>query len=383
MAIWRPSGQPVPVERVLANVQAQIKDHPNDASTWLVLGRLLSYAFFTGSQQVPMNGAKPVIPNLPEAPRTKEPAAENFTNLKQSILAFRKSIALDGSAALPYLGLGWDLERGARYAGRIGGIPGENGSPATASHWLDRALESYRQAYDRAAKRELEKQYYPPGYEAISQEAAERIVTIQRQRLKESKQDLPDARAEIARLEKSIASLRKMPRAVTPLIFSFREGTSLRDLVAPDVHVAFDLDGLGGGRWSWLQPFTGILVWDPGHTGAIQSGLQLFGSVTWWMFWHDGFRAVSALDDNHDGWLSGTELTGLAVWIDRNQNGRTDPGEVISLADAGIARINVAAAAGQDGILENPRGIEFFDGRRTPVYDWIAEGHKQRSGVPR
>lgn len=84
------------------------------------------------------------------------------------------------------------------------------------------------------------------------------------------------------------------------------------------------------------------------------------------MFWRDGFQALSALDDNHDGWLSGAELTGLAVWIDRNQNGRSDPGEVISLADAGILRISVQAAVDADGTLANPRGIEFIDGRRTP-----------------
>ena len=62
-------------------------------------------------------------------------------------------------------------------------------------------------------------------------------------RLKEAKQDLPDARAEIERLEKSMATLRRMPRAVTPVIFSFGEGTALRELLAPEVRVSFDLDG--------------------------------------------------------------------------------------------------------------------------------------------
>jgi hypothetical protein len=91
------------------------------------------------------------------------------------------------------------------------------------------------------------------------------------------------------------------------------------------------------------------------------------------MFWRDGFQALASLDDNHDGWLSGAELEGIAVWIDRNQNGESDPGEVISLAEAGIARISVEASTA-DGVLGNPRGLEFSDGRRTPAYDWVAQG---------
>ncbi len=135
-------------------------------------------------------------------------------------MAFRKSIALDSKVAMAYLGLGWDLEQGAKFAAKIGAVPGEDG-PATPSHWIDRALEMYRQAYSLAAKRELTMIGFMPGYEAISQEAATRIVAIQQERLKESKQDLPEVRTEIARMEESLTKLRHVPRAVTPIIFSF------------------------------------------------------------------------------------------------------------------------------------------------------------------
>jgi len=77
---------------------------------------------------------------------------------------------------------------------------------------------------------------------------------------------------------------------------------------------------------------------------------------------------------DHDGWLSGAELAGVAVWVDRNQNGRSEPGEVISLASAGIVRICVRGSLDGDGVLGNARGIEFSDGRVTPAYDWIAQG---------
>jgi len=36
---------------------------------------------------------------------------------------------------------------------------------------------------------------------------------------------------------------------------------------------------------------------------------------------------MDALDDNHDGWLTGNELHGLALWYDRNGNGKCDPGK--------------------------------------------------------
>jgi hypothetical protein len=40
----------------------------------------------------------------------------------------------------------------------------------------------------------------------------------------------------------------------------------------------------------------------------LTSALQLFGNVTFWMFWSNGFEAMRALDDNQDGTLAGGEL---------------------------------------------------------------------------
>lgn len=339
-AIWSPQGTPVPVERVLANTRAQLKTNPKDASAWTVLGRLQSYAFFAATNDVRMQGEQLYISNIPEKPREKQATAADVARLKESIAAFRSAISIDSKQPLPYLGLGWDLEQGAPYASQLG-----------ESRMKEQALDAYRKAYDIASKTELSMKYFAPGYEAISLEAAERIVAMDK--------------SETARLTQPIQKLKHMPRAITPVIFSFREGMTLSELVAQDVRVSFDLDGLGHDGWSWLQPTTGILVWDPQHTGVVKSGLQLFGTATWWMFWRDGYAALAALDDNRDGWLSGAELSGIAVWIDGNQNGRSDPGEVISLQSAGINRVRVAAP-------QAPCGIEFADGRCTPSFDWIS-----------
>lgn len=50
--------------------------------------------------------------------------------------------------------------------------------------------------------------------------------------------------------------------------------------------------------------------------------------------------ALQALDTNKDGKLAGTELAGLQVWADSNENGVLDSGELKTLAAAGINQIN-------------------------------------------
>lgn len=348
-AIWRPGGPPVPIDRMVTNLTAQLKEHPNDAATWLVLARLHSFAYFSGQTAVPAQGEKPVLWNVIEPGK---PPAGSGAHLTASIAAYRKAIALDPKQPVAYLGLGWVLEQ----------------PPAN----LPEALENYRKAYQLAAPKELAMSGYPPFYEIVSAEAADRIVAIQNERFK-SKPLSPQVRKEIEEMRKASGQLKRKPVAVTPLIFSFSEAAPLDALLAPEVHVAFDLDGLGSSSWPWLQPTTGILVWDPLRTGVITSGRQLFGNATWWMFFRDGFHALAALDDNHDGQLSGAELTGLAVWTDRNQNGISDPGEVVPIADTGIVRIAVTAGAN----LTNVHGIQFADARETPLYDWIAEPYGQ------
>ena len=161
---------------------------------------------------------------------------------------------------------------------------------------------------------------------------------------------------------------------ITPIVFSLTDRSVLTSLLMEDTTVAFDLDGLdASARWTWVKPDTGILVWDPEHRGQITSGWQLFGSVSFRMFWPDGYRALDALDDNRDGQLTARELDGLAVWFDRNSNGVSDPGEVVAVEDLGIAAI-AARATGHSGASPMTRhGVTLTDGSVLPTYDWIAK----------
>jgi len=62
------------------------------------------------------------------------------------------------------------------------------------------------------------------------------------------------------------------------------------DLEDASASVAFDVDGSGlGRRWSWITKKAGWLVYDPQKNGKITSGLQLFGNVSFWCFFDNGF----------------------------------------------------------------------------------------------
>src|SRR5205085_4329163 len=111
-------------------------------------------------------------------------------------------------------------------------------------------------------------------------------------------------------------------RWATPILVPVTKAVALHELVDANAAVTFDLDGSGLPRQcGWLTPKAAWLVFDADGQGRITSALQMFGNVTFWIFWRDGYDALRSLDDNHDGVLSGVELRGLALWHDRNSNG--------------------------------------------------------------
>ncbi len=153
------------------------------------------------------------------------------------------------------------------------------------------------------------------------------------------------------------------------------EGLTPSDLEALDARVTFDVDGSGLGReWSWITPKAAWLVSDPMRDGKITSGRQLFGNVTFWMFWTNGYAPLAALDDNRDGVLTGTELSGLALWQDADGNGVADPGEVKPLSAYGIVALSCAwrtLEGSADKVAFSPNGVVFQDGKTRPSFDLV------------
>ncbi len=372
----------VPFDRLLTNVGAYVKAHPKDAQGTYTLGRLHSLAFAERVRDGKIeavvkdwqSGKPKDVPGFPiyESVQVKPDAnrgaltPELKTHLKESVRLYRRAVELEPRNGLFLLGCAWMLEQGAPFAASVGTLPGLR--RAASGAWRAEALALYRRAYQIEMPKNLKGQpMLASGGDAfIGIEAGEGIVRLLGKAAKS-----PQDQAEIARVEEQIKSANAQPHAVTPILVSLRPDAQLADLLAPARVVTFDLAATGSQqRWPWVRPDTGILVWDPERKGRIASGGRLFGSRTWQMFWRNGYEALAALDDNRDGSLTGKELAGIAVWFDRNGNGRSDPGEVVPVADLGIVRLAASASGETDGVPANPRGIELRDGTACPTYDW-------------
>jgi hypothetical protein len=358
--------------------------------------------------------------------RANRPMTSALSNhLRESIRNYRKATELDPGHALASLGLGWVQEEASTlavpFATPVEGPPGPLGrvarvriqglivrlssawpehreaatealarelpaalplladaapsaKPEARAHieklvtryWQDRALAAYRRAYELSLEKDRKQRIRDPAANSmVSLDAAEAIRRILGRR------PLTDAdRKELGRIEEQTKDLPR-GRAITPLIFSLDAAVPLESLLDRSRRVRFDLAGNDrASDWPWLHPGTALLVWDPAGTGRITSGRQLFGNVTWWVFWGHGYEPLALLDDDGDGWITGGELAGLAIWRDHNSDGHSDPGEVIPVVRAGIAGL----AAHPDGcygeIPWNPRGLATTDGRLLPTYDW-------------
>lgn len=113
----------------------------------------------------------------------------------------------------------------------------------------------------------------------------------------------------------------------------------------------FDHDGNGlAESTAWVGASDGLLVRDLNGNGAIDNGRELFGSNTRLgdgSLAANGFVALGELDDNHDGVVDANDaaFASLRIWRDANGNGVTDAGELLSIADAGIAGFRTAWSA--------------------------------------
>lgn len=391
MYAWRQT-QEVPIERVLTNLERQLSTDPNNPANLYHAARIHSMAWFNGTQMVVVltNTLTPQLAPWDDGISNKNNAGTNVSpqnaghsaDLTKAIAYYERAAEAmtKGTNATTYrwldcpihLGLAWCLEQAGRREDAIKAY-----RKALIFAW-DKEIhdqptlkEQAQWSWDqiRAKKNPLTRP--PPNGHIAPAPAVFYSQEIIRYLLK-ILDPVKDAK-EIAQLKTDQQMLSKIPRGITPILVSLDAHTPLARLVNPSARVQFDLDGSGLPRdWGWITPKAAWLVFDKGSAGRITSGLQMFGNVTFWIFWRDGYEALSALDDNGDGILRGKELNGISLWEDANGNGICEPGEVHPVTDYGVVAIDCGSQQHETGIQFNPRGMWMKDGTYRATYDWIA-----------
>jgi hypothetical protein len=111
--------------------------------------------------------------------------------------------------------------------------------------------------------------------------------------------------------------------------------------------VFFDIDADGfAEKTEWIKPDDGFLVRDTNSNGVIDSQAELFGDNAG----TTAYAKLAALNTNNTG-ASANAITSadtawntLKVWQDLNSNGKTDAGELKTLATLGITSIGLQSS---------------------------------------
>ncbi|THV10554.1 VCBS domain-containing protein, partial [Rhizobium rhizophilum] len=128
--------------------------------------------------------------------------------------------------------------------------------------------------------------------------------------------------------------------------------------------VRFDInaDGLGD-QIAWTSD-DGILAYDVDGNGLIDNGSEIFTPDFNGGQFASGVAALASLDSNGDGKIDSddTAFGDLKIWVDANNNGISDEGEVSSLFDNGVTSISLTTD--QTGGQEDGQTI-FAEGEFT------------------
>ncbi|MDX1564380.1 MAG: hypothetical protein R3236_03190 [Phycisphaeraceae bacterium] len=418
-AIFMPP-QATPVDRLVKNITAFAKENPKDANAHYLLGRVHALALRhnrgvvgtypnrkrgndgEGLPRVASDYLQKWVGRGHNQAGEKKPQGlsdeQKARHLAASLKAYARALELNDKPAHYHNGLAFVLDFGRDLADRVpppdvsqgageptyaqakaafGKLQNAEGEAREAlkktlrEYWRRAAIEKYLDAYKRSVEKDARIENKPlEGLDSlVSFEAGQAY-----KRLAAEGETTEQQKEQIEAIEKHLAALKNKPRGpVTPIVFHIEHPKPLAHLLDSKRIVRFDLDGDGHAeRRPWVRPDTAILCWDPDRTGRITSGKQLFGSVTFHLYPGDGYTAMNLLDDDRDGKLAGSELRGLAIWFDRNTNGRSDDGEVVPIEKTPVKSLSVRALSSEEAAPANPAGLVLQDGRALPTYDWIA-----------
>jgi hypothetical protein len=388
----------VPITRLFTNLQQRLVNDTNDFQLVYQLARLHSMTYATNLVEVQVRkkektaffyypGSDAGVPKAVNPPADTQSRQAGLQHLTNAILLYERAIVLLKNSTnineqrwmiLPtQLGLAWCLDQVGRRDDAVNvyrktlriAWKQEVTGDFDVKQWVKDVWEDVKTGKNPIHARH--QGYIGPGV-CYSEETIAYLLKLL--------DPVKDAE-EISRLKKDQQTLNSMGRAVTPIIIPLDSSAALTNLLDTTAQVSFDLDGSGlPRRWGWITSKAAWLVFDPGRTGEIKSALQMFGNVTFWIFWRDGYAALAALDDDGDGTLRGPELRGLALWNDVNRDGISDPGEVVPVEALGICAIGCTSRTHSSGIKWNPIGVTFTNGTSRPTYDWIAPSSAEIKG---
>ncbi|MFO0804636.1 MAG: hypothetical protein U0791_16125 [Gemmataceae bacterium] len=346
----------VPVDRLTANLKEAVKKNPKDAAALVNLARVHAMAYSLRKDELPVNYRKPgevwfgyepkLVPFSTIAKADAASLVEAKKHLKIAIDLYAKAVELKPDDLTARLGHAWLLSQTDK---------------------KDDAIAALRKVVEQGWEKDQKLEALGLGGHTVTGEGAGYLIP-----LLDAKKDAE----EIAKLKQRVEKLAKLPRPITPIAIPLKDGLAAADLENRSARVPFDADGTGLKKnWTWVHGQNAAwLVHDSKKSGKTGSGLQMFGNVTFWLFWDNGYDALAALDDNRDGRLTGAELEGLALWHDTNGNGVSDPGEVKPLADHGITALSCRYdrdASHPDRIAYSKAGVTFANGRTRPTFDIV------------
>jgi hypothetical protein len=347
----------VPVDRIVTNLEAAVKENPKDAKAVLNLARAHAMAYSKRAAELEVRkdgkngglwfGYEPPFVPFGKAAPSGDPAQEAAAkaHLAKAVALYDRAVKLTPDDPAARLGRAWTLDQFGEKT---------------------KAVAAYREIVRDGWAKEKDLKSLGLGGHTVTAETVGYLVPLL---------DPVADMAEITELKARADSLKKLPRPITPIAVPLRDGLGAADLEDATAAVRFDADGSGlRKRWTWISRDAAWLVYDPSGRGEVDSALQFFGSVTFWLFWEHGYAALAALDDDRDGRLTGEELRGLALWHDRNANGVAEPGEVRPVAEAGIVAVSSRHERDEshpDRIAFSRAGVTFRDGRTRPTFDLV------------
>ena len=157
---------------------------------------------------------------------------------------------------------------------------------------------------------------------------------------------------------------------IKPVVLDLNRDGDISLIGLEDSQALFNAES--SGVQGWVGPEDGFLTIDADGSGAIDQANEIAFTE-----WHDDARTdleglALAFDTNEDGKfdVQDERFAEFSVWQDANSNGVSDPGELRSLADAGITSIDLSGVPyeGEPVAIQEKAGNQVF-GVTTVAYD--------------